>query len=80
MLLCVEGNALRQEHQTTVQKFHASIRDLVVLVDNSATASDFNLAHLRIRVARGACEVARATLEHHEAEHGCLKRSPGPTN
>jgi hypothetical protein len=68
---CAEHNLLRQEHQTAVQKFRAAIRDLVVLVDNSAADSDFNLAHLRIRAARGVCDAARATLEHHQAEHGC---------
>jgi hypothetical protein len=46
---------------------------LVVLVDNSSldSAADFNLAHIRIGAARGVCEVARATLEYHQAEHGC---------
>ena len=72
-MLCVERDSLRQEHRATVQRFRASIRDLVVLVDNSAldSAADFNLAHIRIRAARGVCEVAQATLEHHQAEHGC---------
>ena len=70
-MLRVKYDSLRQEHQAAVQTFRASILDLVILVDNSATDSDFNLAHLRIRAARGACEVARATIEHHQAEHGC---------
>ena len=72
-MLCIERDSLRHEHQATVQKYRASIRDLVVLVDHSAADahSDFNLAHLRIRVARGACELALATLEHHRAEHPC---------
>jgi hypothetical protein len=74
-MLCVERDSLRQQHQTAVQNFRASIRDLVVLVDNLAayvhSDSDFNLAHWRIRAASGACEVALATLEHHQAEHGC---------
>ena len=70
-MLCAEHDSLRQEHQAAVQNFRASIRDLVVLVDHSAADPDFKLAHRRIRAARGACEVARATLEHHQAEHGC---------
>ena len=70
-MLCAKYDLLRQEHQAVVQTFRASIRDLVRLVDNSATDSDFNLAHLRIRAARGICEAARATMEHHQAEHGC---------
>jgi hypothetical protein len=72
-MLCVERDSLRQEHQVTVRNFRASIRDLVVLVDNSDlnSASDFDFAHIRIRAARGTCEAAQATLEHHRAEHGC---------
>jgi hypothetical protein len=72
-MLCAERDSLRQEHQATVRNFRASIRDLVILVDNSAldSAADFNLASIRIRAARGVCEVAQAALEHHQAEHGC---------
>jgi hypothetical protein len=72
-MLCIERDSLRQEHQATVQKYRASIRDLVVLVDNLAadSHSDFNLAHQRIRAARGACELALAAVEHHRAEHAC---------
>ncbi len=70
-MMCAERDSLRHEHQTAVQNFRASIRDLVKLVDNSAADSDFNLAHRRIRVARRAYEVARDALEHHQAEHGC---------
>ena len=70
-MLCAEHDSLRQEHQAAVRKFRESIGDLVVLVDNSAADSDFNLAHRRIRAARRACEVARDALEHHQAEHGC---------
>ena len=70
-MLCAQHDSLRQEHQAAVQKFRESIRDLVVLVDNSATDSDFNLAHLRIRATRRDCEMARDALEHHQAEHGC---------
>jgi hypothetical protein len=69
--MCAEHDSLRQEHRLSVQNFRAAIHDLVVLVDHSAADSGFNLAHLRIRAARGACEVARATLEHHKVEHGC---------
>jgi hypothetical protein len=68
---CAERDSLRQEHQAVVQNFRASIRDLIVLVDNSAAASDLSLAHLRIRIAQGTCEVGRATLERHQTEHGC---------
>jgi hypothetical protein len=70
-MLCAKYDLLRQEHQAVIQTFRASIRDLVRLVDNSGTDSDFYLAHLRIRAARGICEAARATMEHHQAEHGC---------
>ena len=70
-MLCAQHDSLRQEHQAAVHKFRESLRDLVVLVDNSAADSDFNLAHRRIRAARRACEVARDALEYHEAEHGC---------
>jgi len=68
---CAERDSLRQEHRATVRNFHASIRDLVVLVDTSTSDSDFNLAHLRITAARGRCDVTKATLEHHRAAHGC---------
>ncbi len=70
-MLCAEHDSLRQEHRAAVKTFRASIRDLAVLVENSAADSDFTLAHLRIRASCGACEVARATLEHHQVEHGC---------
>jgi hypothetical protein len=69
--MCAEHDSLREEHRAAVKTFRDSIRDLVVLVDNSAADSDFTLAHLRIRAAYGVCEVARATLEHHQVEHGC---------
>ena len=68
---CAERDLLRQEHQAAVHNFRAAIRDLVALVDNSAADSDFNLAHLRIRSARGAYELAQTALEHHQAVHGC---------
>ena len=70
-MLCAKYDLLRQEHQAVVQTFRASIRDLVRLVDKSATDSDFNLAHRRIRAARRDFEAARDALEHHQAEHGC---------
>ena len=70
-MLCAERDSLQQEYRVAAQKYRESIHDLVVLVDHSGTNSDFNLAHLRIRAARGACEVARATIEHHQADHGC---------
>jgi hypothetical protein len=71
MMLCAEHDSLRQEHQAAIQKFRASIRDLVVLVDNTAAESDLNLAHRRIRADRRTCEMARDAMEHHQAEHGC---------
>jgi hypothetical protein len=71
MIPCAEHDSLRRELQATVQDYRASIRDLIVLVDNSATDSAFNLAHRRIRVAHRTCEAARDALEHHLAEHGC---------
>jgi hypothetical protein len=71
MMLCAKRDSLWQDHRVAVKTFRASIRDLVVLVETSAAHSDFTLAHLRIRAACGACEVARATLEHHQIEHGC---------
>jgi hypothetical protein len=68
---CAERDLLRQEHRAALRNFRASIRDLVVLVDTSTADSDFNLAHLRIRAARGHCDVTQATLEHHREAHGC---------
>jgi hypothetical protein len=68
---CAEQDLLRQKHRTAVQNFRAAIRDLVLLVDNSATDSNFNLGHRRIRAARRACEVARDAIEHHQEKHGC---------
>jgi len=71
-MLCAENESLLREHQATVANFRAAIGGLIVLVDNSATDSDFNLAHLKIRIARGACELAHATLVHHQEGHCCL--------
>jgi len=68
---CAEQGLLRQEHWAAVQNFRAAIRDMVLLVDNSATDSNFNLGHRRIRAARRACEVARDAIEHHQEKHGC---------
>ena len=70
-MLCSERHSLRLEHQIAFEIYRGAIRALVVLVDDSAAGSDFNLAHLRIKAARGASDVARATLEHHQAEHEC---------
>jgi hypothetical protein len=70
-MLCAEHESLRQDFRVTVKTFRECIGELVVLVDSSATDSNFTLAHLRIRAARGACEVARAAMEHHQVEHGC---------
>ena len=70
-MLCAEQNALWQEHRAAVNNYVAAIRELVELVDHSGTNQDFNRAHLRIKSARGFCDVAQAALAHHEAEHGC---------
>ena len=70
-MLCAERDSLRHAQQAAVQNLRESIRDLVILVDNSGTDSDFNLYHRRIGVARRAYEAARDALEHHQAEHGC---------
>jgi predicted metal-binding protein len=70
-MLCAEQDSLQQEHREAISIFRASLFDLVVLVENSAEDSGFTLAHLRIRATCGACEVARAALEHHQVEHGC---------
>jgi len=71
IMLCAERDSLQQVYRVAAQSFRESIHDLVVLVDHSGTDSEFNLAHLRIRAARGTCEVARAASEHHQADHGC---------
>ena len=70
-MLCAERDSLWQGHHAAVQKFREAIRDLVVLVDNSAIDLNFNLVHRRIRATRRACEVAADALEHHREEHGC---------
>ena len=54
-----------------MQNFVAAIRDLVALVDTSATDSDFDLAHVRIRAARGVYEVAQVALKLHQLEPRC---------
>jgi hypothetical protein len=71
-MLCAEHDSLQKEHQAAVQKFRASIRDLVVLVDHSAADADLDTAHRRIRGARHICEVARDAVEYHQTKHGCL--------
>jgi ABC-type branched-subunit amino acid transport system substrate-binding protein len=70
-MLCAEQHAFSQEYRAAVHNYHAAIRLPVVLIDRSATNSDFNLAHLKTKAARGLSEVALAALEHHQAEHGC---------
>ena len=67
-------DSLRLEHRAAVQHYLAAIRDLAALVDTSATDSEFDLAHLRIRAASGACQVAEAALKLHPAKHGLLAR------
>jgi hypothetical protein len=70
-VLCAEQYAFWLEHQAAVKKYVAAIRELVVLVDHSAEKPAFNRALLLIKAARVLCDAARATLGHHEAEHGC---------
>jgi hypothetical protein len=70
-MLCAEQNALWQEHRAAVKNYVAAIRELVELVDHSGENPDFNRAHLRIKSARGLCDVAQAALTLHEVEHGC---------
>ena len=70
-MVCAEYNAYRQEQQAAAKNFYVSIRALVALVDNSATNSDFKLAHRRIRADLSTCQAVRDALEHHQAEHGC---------
>ncbi len=71
-MLCRGRDSLRREHRTAVLEFRASIRDLVILVDNTAAQDqEFDLAHQRIMISRWACEVTRYDLENHRTEHGC---------
>jgi hypothetical protein len=42
-MLCAERDSLRHEQQAAAQNSRASIRDLVILVDNLVADSDFNL-------------------------------------
>ena len=74
-MLCMEQHAFWQEHRAAVKNYVAAIQALVGLVNHSADDPAFNLAHLRIRAARGLCDVTRAALELHEAEHGCANPS-----
>ena len=69
--LCTNRDSLLRERTASAQAFRASFRGIVELVDTSATVSDLNLAHRRIRTARHAYEEARDALEDHRAEHGC---------
>jgi hypothetical protein len=59
-MLCAEQDALWQEYRAAVHNYHSAIRELVALVDSSAKDSDFDRVHLRIKSARGLCEVAQA--------------------
>jgi hypothetical protein len=42
-MLCAERDSLRHEQQAAAQNSRASIRDLVILVDNLVADSDVNL-------------------------------------
>jgi len=71
-MLCDERDSLRQERWIAVSNFREAIHDMVALLEASGTPdSELDLAHLRVRTARGACEIARAALELHQGEHGC---------
>jgi hypothetical protein len=70
-MVCAEQYAFWQEHRAAVKNYVAAIHALVELVDHSAENPAFNHVHLRIKAARGLCDVTRAALELHEAEHGC---------
>jgi len=74
-MLCSERNAFWQEHQTAVKNYIVAIRELVVLVDHSATSQALNLAHLQIKAKHALCDAAEASLLLHEAEHGCQIRT-----
>ena len=65
---CAEQDLLRQKHRTAVQNFRAAIRDLVLLVDNSATDSNFNLGHRRIGLLA-------APAKRHETPSSSTKKS-----
>ena len=67
--LSAEHDSLRQGLRAASQNFAAAIRHLVGLVDTSATDSDFDLAQLRIRAARGGYEAAQAALKLHRLKH-----------
>jgi hypothetical protein len=58
-MLCAEQNAFWQEHRAAVKNYVAAVRELVVLVDQSAEYPAFNLAHLQIKAARGRCDVTQ---------------------
>jgi hypothetical protein len=75
-MLCAEQHAFWQEHRAAVEDYIAAIHVLVGLVNHSAEDPAFNHAHLRIKAARGLCDVTRAALELHEAEHGCVISRP----
>ena len=75
-MLCAEQRALWQEHRTAVKNYIAAMHALAELVNHSAEDAAFNHAHLRIKAARGLCDVTRAALELHEAEHGCGTSKP----
>jgi hypothetical protein len=70
-VLCATHDSLQQARTAAARRFRASLHDIVALVDTSATDTDFNLAHRRIRAARRAYEAAQDALEDHQAEHGC---------
>jgi hypothetical protein len=70
-MLCAEYNAFWAERQAAVKNYVAAIRELVALVDHSATNPEFIRVHVRIKATRGLCDVAQAALEQHQEEHGC---------
>jgi hypothetical protein len=72
-MLCAEQNAFWQEYRAALENYIAAIRSLVALVDHSAANPAFDLAHLRVKAARGLCDTTEAALGRHEIEHGCQK-------
>ena len=75
-MLCAQQHAFWQEHRAAVKNYIAAMHALAELVNDSAEDPAFNHAHLRITAARGLCDLTRAALELHEAEHGCGTSSP----
>jgi hypothetical protein len=70
-MFCAERESLRLARQSAIDNYRESISDLEVLAEASKAEAEFDLAHRRIQDARDACDVARAAMARHQAEHGC---------